>query len=105
MIVEQPMEGFGAARQFEKVALQRLRERIEQTPDVARLELFVTGFSPLVKHCGNLTIATHADIEGTDHQVMGGAVIKVGKLVVANAVILMMPAIHEFSDRALHETR
>lgn len=104
MVVEQPVEGLGAAGQFQQAALQGFSEGVEQGPDVARLEVLVTRFPPFVEHRGDETVAAHPDIVGADHEIVGGAVIEIGELVVGDAGVLVMPALHQFADCSLDQT-
>lgn len=104
MVVEQPVQGFCATGQFKKVPLECLRERIEQAPHIAWLEILVTRFSPFVEHRGDEAVAADPDIVSADHEIVGGAVVEIGELVVGDAGVLVVPALPQFPDRPMHQT-
>ena len=62
MCVEQAVEGFGSAGQFDQVALERLREGVEEAPDVAGLELFMAGFPSFPQNFRDGPVGHDADI-------------------------------------------
>lgn len=95
------MEGFGAAGQFMEVAIEGFSERIEQTPDVARLELLVAGHPPLVEHQRDQPVGADADIQSTHHEVVGRPLVQIGELVADDPLVLMVPAFHELAHRRL----
>lgn len=103
MVIEQPVKGFGAAGQFMEVALERFGERIEKAPDIPGLEVLMTWHTPFMQHQRDVTIGTNADIQGTDHEIVGCAIIQIGELVAGDAAVLMVPALHQFADCPLHE--
>ena len=62
MIVEEAVKGFGAARQFDQVALERLGEGVEEAPDVARLEVVMPGVPPFPQNFWDGSVGNDADI-------------------------------------------
>ena len=97
------MKGFCAAGQFDQVPLERLGEGVEEAPDVARLELFVTGFPPFPQDFRDRAVGYDADIAGPDHKVVRVAVVDVGQLVVGKPGVLVIPAVHQPADGGLDE--
>ena len=104
VVVEQAVESFRAAGEFGEVALQRFSERIEEAPDVPGLERLMTWHTPFMQHQRDLPIGADPDIQSTDHEVVGCAVVEIGEFVVGDAAVLMMPAVHEPANRALNQT-
>lgn len=105
MRIEQAVQRFGAAREFDEVAFQRFGERVEQTPRIPWCERFVSRFAPFVQHSRDELVRAHADIHGAHDQVVCGAVFDIGELIRRDARVLMVPAVHEFADGALNEAR
>lgn len=105
MGVEQPVERFRAAGQFQKIALQCLGECIEQRPGVPRCEGIVARHSPLGKHTRHEFVRADAHVHRADDEVVRGAVFNPGEFVRREAGVLVMPPVHQFADRALHEAR
>ena len=97
------MQGLGPARQFDEVSLQSLGEGIEETPDVARLEIGVSRFAPVLEDLRNMPVGTDANVTSPDDEVMGGAVVNVVELVACQTGILMMPSLHELADSGLDQ--
>jgi len=99
MNVEQTMERLCPLRQFSQGRLlQRLRERIEQTPDVARFECLVLGLAPFAEDIGNVGVGAHTRIDATDHEIVGSLVGDAVILVGRNATILLVPFVAEHAD-------
>lgn len=101
--VEQAVEGFRSAGEFDEVAFERFGERIEQAPHVACGELLIAWLTPFVEDQRDVPIGAYADIQRTHHEVVGGAIIEVGELVAGDAAVLVVPAIHQFAHGTLHE--
>ena len=100
------MEGFGSLRQFVQVPfLQRLRERIEQAPDIPLVEGIMPRFPPFAQDRRNEPIAAHPHIAGTDHQIMRFLILNGSILVCAETFILIVPFRHEETDGPLHQLR
>lgn len=96
------MESLRAFGQLGKVALlERLSERIEEAPDVARLERFMSGLPPLMEDGRNAAVAAHAYVHRADDEVVGGFVVDLRFLVGGDALVLIMPLRHELADGAL----
>ena len=73
MRVQEAVQSLRAFGKLGEVALlERLRERIEQTPDVSCLERFMVRFTPFVEHCGNAAVAAHPDVHRANDEVMDG---------------------------------
>ena len=104
VVVEQAVEGFRAAGEFDQVALQRFSERIEQAPDVAGFELCMAWLTPFMKDQWDMPVGADTDIESTNHEIVGRAVVEIGEFVVGDAAVLMVPAVHEPANRALNQT-
>lgn len=103
VIVEQAVESFRAAGEFCEVALQRFGERIEEAPDVPGLECLMTWLTPFMQHQRDVAVGTNADVQRPNNEIMGRPVVEIGVLVAHDALILMMPAFHEFAHGALNE--
>lgn len=105
MVVQQPMQRLGAARQFQEIALQRFGEGVEQAPHVARLKLLVVRVAPFMENLRDVPVAAHAHIEAADHEIVGRAVFQVRELVAGDALVLVMPALHQLAHGTLHKLR
>ena len=105
MGIEQSVQCFRAAREFDEVSFQRFGECVEQTPSIPWCERFVSRFSPLVQHARDEFVRAYPDIHGAHDQVVCGAVFDIGELIRRDAVVLVAPAVHEFADGALNEAR
>ena len=103
MVVEQAVESFRAAGEFGEVALQRFGERIEEAPDVPGLEVLMTWHTPFMQHQRDVAIWADTDIQGTNHEIVGRAVVEIGEFVVGDATVLMVPALHQSSHSTLNE--
>ncbi len=103
MVVEQAVEGFRAAGEFGEVAFQRFGERIEEAPDVPGLESLMAWHTPFMQHQRDVPVGADTDIQGTDHKIVGRAVVEVGELVAGDATVLMVPALHQPAHGALNE--
>jgi len=104
MAVEQAVEGFGAAGEFDEVPFQRLCEGVEKAPDVARLECIVPWLAPFVEDFWNGAVGHDADVTRSDHEIVGGAVVDVCQFVGGEPGVLVVPAIHEFTHGGLDQT-
>lgn len=104
MGVEEAVQCLGTFREFDEVALQRLGERIEEAPDVPRLEGLMAWLAPFMQNQRNVTVGTDTDIQSTNHEIVGRAVVEVCELVARDAAILMVPALHQFAHGTLNET-
>ena len=62
VVIEETMEGFGAAREFDQVSLERLGEGVEEAPDVARLEVVVAGVPPFPQDFRYGPVGNYSDI-------------------------------------------
>jgi len=62
MVVEQAMEGFRAAGQFDQVAFERLGEGVEEAPDSARLECLEPWFTPFVEDFRDRPVGHDANV-------------------------------------------
>ena len=103
VVVEKAVEGFRAAGEFVEIALQCFGERIEEAPDVPGLEVLMTWHTPFMQHQREVAIWADTDIQGTNHEIVGRAVVEVGEFVVGDATILMVPALHQPAHGALDE--
>ena len=103
VVVEQAVESFRAAGEFGEVAFQRLGERIEEAPDVPGLELIIARHTPFMQHQRDLPIGADADIQGTNHEIVGCTVVEVGEFVAGDAAVVMVPALHQPAHGALNE--
>ncbi len=92
MRIQQPVKGFGAFGQFCEVAIfQRLRERIEERPDIPPLECIMAWLTPLMKDGWDEAVGAHSNIGGADDEVVGFDVGDFGFLVGGDAFVLIMP--------------
>ncbi len=105
VVVEQAVESFRAAGEFGEVAFQRFGERIEEAPDVPWLERLMTWHTPFMQHQRDLPIGADTDIQGTNHEIVGCAVVEVGEFVARDSAVLMVPALHQPAHGALNEAR
>ncbi len=105
MVVKEAVEGFRAAGEFGEIAFQRFGERIEEAPDVPWLELLMTWHTPFMQNQRDMAIGADPDIQGTNHEIVGRAVIEVGEFVVGDATVLMVPALHQPAHGTLNEAR
>lgn len=97
------MQRFGAFRQFGEVAfLEGFGERIEQAPDVPTFKGIMTRLAPLMQHGWDKTVAANADIRSTDYEVVGLSVADLSLFIGGDALVLVMPFRHEFSDGPSH---
>ncbi len=103
VVVEQAVERFRAAGEFGEIAFQRFGERIEQAPDVPGLEVFMTWHTPFMQHQRDVPVGTDSDIQSTNHEIVGCAVVEVGEFVAGDAAVLMVPALHQTAHSALNE--
>ena len=106
MRVEQAMQCLGTFRQLREVAfLQGLGERVEQTPHVPPLKGIMTRLAPFMQHGWDETVAAHADIRGTNDQIMSFDVSDLFFFVGCDAFVLIMPFGEQESDRAAYQLR
>ncbi len=70
------MECLGAFRKLLEVALQHFGERIEQAPDVPRLEFLMTWLTPFMQHQRNVPVGAGTDIQSTNQEIVGRAVVE-----------------------------
>ncbi len=68
---------------------------------------FHLGLPPFVEHAAGIRklFGTDADIGSADDEIVGSAILNIGELVDREPGILVMPAVHEFADGGLHESR
>ena len=92
MRVEQAVQCLGAFRQLCEIAfLQGFGERVEQAPYVPSFKCIMSRLAPLMQHGWDVTVAAHANIRGTDDQVMGFDVSDFCFFVGGDAFVLIMP--------------
>ena len=80
---------------------ERLCETVEQAPDAPLLECVMPGLSPFMQHSGDHAIGTHADISGSDDDVMGLAVVDGAMLVGGEPGALVMPFLQHAANASL----
>ncbi len=98
------MKGFGAFRQLGEVSIfQGLGECVEQAPDITTLKGIMSGLSPFMKHFGDQTVGAHADIGGSDDEVVGIGVRDLGFFVGGDAFVLIVPFREQETDGATDE--
>ena len=105
MVVEQAVQGFGAFGQLDEVAFEGFGERVEQAPHRALMERLMARVPPLLQHVRQLPGGADADVQGAHHQIVSGAVLQFGVFVAGDALILVVPALHQSAYRALHQLR
>ena len=94
------MERFSAFRQLLEIPIfQRLRERIEETPNVSPFKCIMFGLTPFMKHAGDQTIRANANVHRANEQIMGFSVVDLCLFVGGDAGVLLMPFRHEFPNR------
>ena len=71
MRIEQAVQRFGAAREFDEIAFQRFSECVEKTPCIPWCECFVSRFAPFVQHARDEFVWTYPDVHGAHDQVVG----------------------------------
>jgi len=99
MGVHQSVQCLRPFRQGSQIAvLKRLREGIEQTPDIPLMKLLMAGFSPFSQHYGYQPIGACADIRGSNDQIMRFPVIEIGIPVSVDPRILIVPFIKQLTD-------
>ena len=99
----EPVQFLGAPRTQGQVALQRLREGVEQGPRIARSEVVLFGLPTLRDDLGQCRHRQDADFDGPDHQVVGGDVIDLSFPESGIPGVLGVPPVHELSDGVLGE--
>jgi len=69
--IEKPMQCLSAFGKFSQVPLlQRLCERVKQTPDVPILEGRMQRFAPLFQHARDVAVRTYAHIDTANDEIM-----------------------------------
>ena len=100
------MKSFCALRQLIEVSLfERLGERVEQRPDVPRLECVMWRFSPFMKHRRNEPVEAHANIAGANEEIMCLGIFDFSRLGCADAFILVVPLVYKKAGRPFHQLR
>ena len=105
VVVEQAVQGFGAFGQLGEVAFQSFGERVEQAPHRALPERVVARVTPLLQHVRQLPCGADTDVQGAHDQVMRGAILQFGVFVSGDALVLMVPALHQPTHRTLNQLR
>lgn len=106
LLVEEPVEGFGARCQApEPAILGDLGAGVEEAPRrLASLrELRVTRGAPFLEHVRDLGGHERPRIESTDEEVMGLRVGELVRLVGVEALVLGIPLAGELPDRSCHQ--
>lgn len=105
MGIEQAVKRLGAPGQFNEVTLQRFGKGVEQRPGIASRKGIVSRFAPLVEHAREQFVRADTDIHCPDDKVVRGTVVDFVEPVRGETGVLMVPAVHQFPDRALYELR
>ncbi len=105
VVIEQAVQGFGAFGQLDEVAFQGFGEGVEQAPHRAFLERVVARVTPLLQNMRQLPSRADTDVQGAHDQVMRGAVLQFRVFVAGDALVLVVPALHQPPHRALHQLR
>ncbi len=105
VVIEEAVQGFGAFGQLDEVAFQGFGERVEQAPHRAFPERVMARVTPLLQHVRQLPCGADTDVQGAYDQVMCGAVLQFGVFVAGDALVLVVPALHQPPHRALHQLR
>ena len=104
MGIQQRMQRLGPLGQLGQIALlERLRERVEQAPDVAGRELVVARIAPFVENGWDQAIGPHPNIRGADDQVMDCHGVEPLRFVGIETDTLIVPLLQHPPDSSLDQ--